>query len=640
MNIKSLFLASLAVLAVAACEPKVEPVETPSSVELGKKTVAISADGETQSVTLTANCEWTASATANWIAVAPASGNGSTTISVIIDENTGAEARDGKVIVTSKDGKASSELLVSQAAKKNEPENPDNPDNPDNPEPQGNVIKTAEQLSAFLAEAATYTADEEWSVEADIDCGGVSINPVSSFSAVLDGKNHKIYNYKVVSADATAGLFLNVSGTIKNVIFGSKDGTSWDGFSTVTYVDEAPTFHTGGVCAELAGTLENVKNFAKVAVVFKNTDVSGIGGLVGSITAPAKISGCENGAQIELSGTMGNGAYTGGIVGHIKNSEALVENCVNSVALEYSIVNAKYLMYGGIAGYIRDGAVVNKCQNLGDITFNNSEGGGTYIMIAGIVGGVYYAANVTNCTNKGAITTNRNQVSRIGGIVGTLNSQGLIEGNVNDGKVSIVQDFENANWQAAGGIVGFQEKLETDNIIRNNTNNGAVVVEVENATGHANKVTAGGIIGLGVLGLEISGNVNNGAVSITNRAAGPAYAGGIVGWFKGNGTCTKNNENKAAVTCKTSDDAASVAGGVVGCVNDKAGTCTSDKNTGAVTCANAAAAGSIAGTNNGTLTNCVAGGSVNGTALTDANFNTLIQGTSSAGKAEGTTLAK
>ena len=245
-----------------------------------------------------------------------------------------------------------------------------------------------------------------------------------------------------------------------------------------------------------------------------------------------------------------------------------------------------------------------------------------------------------NCTNKGEVSSARNQVSRIGGIVGTLNSQGLIEGNVNDGKVSINHDFANGNWQAAGGIVGFQEKVETDNIIRNNTNNGDVVVVVENATTHANKVTAGGIIGLGVLGLEISGNVNNGSVSVTNKAAGPAYAGGIVGWFKGNNTCTKENENKGAVSCKTSDDANAIAGGVVGCVNDKSGTCTSDKNTGAVTCANAASAGSVAGINNGTLTNCVAGGSVNGAALTDANFNTLIQGTASTGTANGTTVAK
>ena len=279
---------------------------------------------------------------------------------------------------------------------------------------------------------------------------------------------------------------------------------------------------------------------------------------------------------------------------------------------------------------------------LGDITLNQSgtETAGTYMMIAGIAGALYTGAVVTNSVNKGNVSSNRMQVSRIGGIVGTLNSRGLIEGNVNDGKVSIKQAAANANWQAAGGICGFQEKENAGNIIRKNTNNGAVEVEVENATSHANKVTAGGIIGLGVLGLEISDNVNNGAVSIVNKAAGPVYAGGIVGWFKGAGTFTKGNENKGSVSAKTSDDVAPIAGGVVGYSSDAANTCTSDKNTGAVTCANVAAVGSIAGTNAGSLTDCVAGGSVNGTALTDANFATLIQGASSTGTATGTTLAK
>ena len=639
MKVKALVAASLALLAIAACEPKVDPVETPSSVDLAKKTLAISADGETQSVSLTANCEWNASSSAAWITVAPASGNGSTTISVIVAENEGTEARDGKVTVTSKDAKASAELLVSQAAKKTD--NPDNPDNPDQPDqPAGNVIKTVDQLAAFFTDAATYTADDEWSIEADIDCGGATISPASAFAGVLDGKDHKVYNYKVASAEATAGLFLSVSGTIKNVILGSKDGANWDGFSTVTYVENAPTGHTGGVCADLTGTLENVKNFATVSIALNNSAVCAIGGLVGTMDSPSVIRSCENGAAIQLSGTMGAGGYAGGIVGHGNNAEALVEKCVNRANLEFDIVNNYYIMYGGIAGCLHKGATLDGCTNLGNIAQTNGESGGTYMMIAGISGAVYSASFVKNCTNKGEISSARNQVSRIGGIVGTLNSQGLIEGNVNDGKVSINHDFANGNWQAAGGIVGFQEKVETDNIIRNNTNNGDVVVVVENATTHANKVTAGGIIGLGVLGLEISGNVNNGSVSVTNKAAGPAYAGGIVGWFKGNNTCTKENENKGAVSCKTSDDANAIAGGVVGCVNDKSGTCTSDKNTGAVTCANAASAGSVAGINNGTLTNCVAGGSVNGAALTDANFNTLIQGTASTGTANGTTVAK
>lgn len=631
MKLNHILFAAVAVLAIASCnEPKPEVV---SSVSVGTKSITASWEGEIKTVALTANCEWTATSGASWVTVTPASGNGATTLSLSISENEG-DARDGKVTVASKDGKASAEVLVTQAAKPKDDPHPE-------PEPEGNTIKTAAELSEFFSNAGTFTADDTWTIEADIDCGGATLAPAPSFAGVLDGKNHKVYNYNIVSNEPVAGLFLNISGTVKNVILGSKDGKKWDNASSVSFGTEAANAnHIGGVCGELSGTLENVKNFAKVSIVINNSEVSGIGGLVGRITSPATIKSCENGAQIEISGTMAQGAYTGGIVGHANNAEALLEECVNSANLEFNIINAKYMMYGGIVGYIRDGAIVNKCRNEGDITYANAESGGTYMMIAGICGGLYYNSTVSNCVNKGAITSNRNQVSRIGGIVGTVNSQGVVEGNVNDGKVSIVQDFANGNWQAAGGIVGFQEKLDSDNIIRNNTNNGAVVVEVENATTHANKVTAGGIIGLGVLGLEVSGNVNNAAVSITNKAAGPCYAGGIVGWFKGTNSLTKDNENKGAVTCKTVDDAASVAGGVAGCVNDKAGTCTADKNTGAVVCANAVAAGSIAGVNNGKLVNCVAGGSVNGTALADSNLANLTQGSSSSGTAEGTTLAK
>ncbi|MBQ6556789.1 MAG: hypothetical protein IJL86_04520, partial [Bacteroidales bacterium] len=73
---------------------------------------------------------------------------------------------------------------------------------------------------------------------------------------------------------------------------------------------------------------------------------------------------------------------------------------------------------------------------------------------------------------------------------------------------------------------------------------------------------------------------------------------------------------------------------------NKSITVTGDKNTGAITCAAAGRVGSIAGINLGTLTNCVAGGSVNGTAVSESNLGTLTQGASSSGKANGTTLAK
>ena len=637
MKIRHYLCAALALLAVASCKQP-EP-EIVSSVTVGTKSITVSYEGELKTVALSANCEWTAAPSVGWLSVTPASGNGATALSITAAENTG-DARDGKVVISSKDGKAEAEVLVTQAAKPVDP----GPDPGPDPEPQGNVIKNAGQLAQFMADAPAMTADDEWSIEADIDCGGAKIAPIPSFSANLDGKNHKIYNFSVESSEATAGLFLLVNGTIKNIILGSKDGKNWDGSSSVSFDNSVEkTSHIGGLCAELAGTLENVKTFMKVNVALNNDKAMAVGGIVGSISSPATVRECENAGQIEQTVVaMSDGAWVGGVVGHANNGDALIEKCVNSADLEFGSPHAKYIMYGGIVGCSHKGATVDGCQNLGAVKFNQSvtESGGNYIMIAGVAGALYTGSIVRNSVNKGEVSSNQLQVSRIGGIVGTLNSTGIIEGNTNDGKVTLKQAAPNDNWQAAGGICGFQEKESSGNIIRKNTNNADVVVEVENATAHNNKVTAGGIIGFGVLGLEISENVNKGAVSVVNKAAGAAYAGGIVGWFKGAGTATSGNENSGAVSCKTSDDAASMAGGVVGNSSDATNTCTSDKNTGAVTCANTGYAGSIAGTNAGTLTNCIAGGSVNGTALNDSNLATLTQGASSSGKANGTTLAK
>lgn len=634
MKLKSFIIASLAVLAIAACEKPDPTPQVTQKVDLSKKSLSFEADGGNAAVNLTANCNWTAAPSEAWVSVSPVSGNGNTSVSIIVSENEGEAARDAKVSFKSEDASSTVDLLIAQAGK---------PKDVPDPEPEGNNIKTLEQLQEFLGKAAEIPAEEEWNLLADIDCGGATIAPVAAFAGIFDGKDHKIYNYAVVSKEATAGLFLSISGTVKNVVLGSKDGKAWDNFSSVSFDGSVETTsHIGGLCADLSGTLENVKSFTKVVVAINNGAAMAVGGIVASISSPAVVRGCENAAQIEETiVAMADGAWVGGVVGHANNADILIENCVNSADLEFGAQNGKYIMYGGIVGCSHKGATVDGCQNLGAVKFNQSiaETGGTYMMIAGIAGALYTGSIVRNSVNKGEVSSNRMQVSRIGGIVGTLNSKGIIEGNTNDGNVIIKQDYANDNWQAAGGICGFQEKESADNIIRNNINNGKVSIEVENATTHANKVTAGGIIGYGVLGLTVSGNVNNGEVSLVNKGTGAAYAGGIAGAFKGAGSALVGNENKAKVSCSTSDNAAAMAGGVVGYSIDAANTCTEDKNTGAVVCQNAAAAGSIAGTNAGKLVSCKAGGSVNGTALSAENLDKLTQGAGSSGTAEGTTLA-
>ena len=86
-------------------------------------------------------------------------------------------------------------------------------------------------------------------------------------------------------------------------------------------------------------------------------------------------------------------------------------------------------------------------------------------MIAGIAGALYTGAKAINCVNNADVTSSRMQVSRIGGIVGTLNSRGNVEGCVNNGNVTIDQPGPNDNWQAASGIVGFEEKIADGNVI-------------------------------------------------------------------------------------------------------------------------------------------------------------------------------
>ena len=234
MKIKSLLLSVLALSAFVACQEK-QTILTPSQVSQDPLILKVTDDGETKDAALTANCEWEVSAP-SWVTVAPESGNGSTTLSIIVAANDGKE-RDGEVTIVAKDAKSSAKLLVYQAGKAEEP-GPDDPPTPPTPE-DPTVIKTAEQLLNFISEAPTLTAEEEYSLGADIDCGGAKISPIPSFAAILDGKGHKVYNFSVESTDAKSGLVLLNTGTIKNIVFGSSDGKTYDGKSSISAVEGA-----------------------------------------------------------------------------------------------------------------------------------------------------------------------------------------------------------------------------------------------------------------------------------------------------------------------------------------------------------------------------------------------------------------
>ena len=618
MKIRQIIFALAALAAFVGCQQEKE-VEV-SAVSFGSETVTVSAAGDVVNVPTKANCNWTAASDASWLQVAPASGSASTaSINVKVDLNETGADRSGVVTIASVDGLSKADLTVKQGGVMESESD----------------ISSAEKFTSFLANAINATDADVFNVIADIDMGGATIEPAASFAGVLEGNGHKIYNYKVVSKQASSAIFLTNKGTIEDLILGSSDGTKYDGTSMVTFDDAvAVTSHVGGVAAVNAGTIKNVKNFAKIVVKNNNPDLAGVGGIAGMTETASLIEECENAGDFQLSGATGAEFYVGGVIAYMNHAEAIVKKSVNSGTVDIPFVNSKASMFGGIVGRANLGATIEECENKGPVSFTQPEAvtSGTYIMIAGIAGALYTGAKAINCVNNADVTSSRMQVSRIGGIVGTLNSRGNVEGCVNNGNVTIDQPGPNDNWQAASGIVGFEEKIADGNVIKGNTNNGNVTVKVENLTPHNNKVAAGGVLGCGVLGLEIEDNINNGTISIINKAAGPAFAGGITGWMRGAPNYMKNNVNKGAVSCVTSDNASAYAGGVIGAISEAdmskaGGTLEGDRNEGTVTCANAAGTGAIAGFNGGTMTGCVAGGTVNGVVLDDNNFGRLAIGT-------------
>ena len=512
---------------------------------------------------------------------------------------------------------------------------------------EGNIAN-AEQLKTFLS-AATTEDTKSYRLVADIDCAGNTLPAAAGFGGVFDGQSHKVFNFKVSVDGATTGLFLSNAGTIKNVIFGSKDGESYDGVSEIAAVEGKGGSFTGLV-ADNNGTLENITTF--VTVNFKAVAASaevGVSCLAGHAGATSVIKNCVNKATLNASGTPTQFVDLGTIVGFMDKAGATVSGCSNEAKQTITLEVKKVLHIGGVIGRINAVVTVEDCHNKADIAYDQKVKPSTWMSIGGVIGSDYNGGIITGCSNKGAVSANTLQVVRIGGIMGVLNKSGAVRDCVNEGTVNLTQ-AANANWQSAGGIIGFQEASQTnekDNIISGNTNKGAVTVTVENTTTHANKVAAGGILGEGCLALDVQNNTNTAAIKVTNAAAGTVYAGGIFGALIKNKyeITSTGNVNTGSVSASTSDNAAAMAGGVIGYIAPSSGgdantvslTLSLEKNTGAVTCANTAAAGSIAGNNaSGTLENCIAGGSVNGTILTESNLAELVQGSGSKGTVTGT----
>lgn len=115
MKINKLFFASLAILAtLVSCKDKEEPAVSPS-LTLDRTEVEFGKDAESVTVSLTTNRDWTATPSAEWITVEPASGSASDnaqSVTITVLPNTGND-RTGSVKFSI--GLANKSISVSQA---------------------------------------------------------------------------------------------------------------------------------------------------------------------------------------------------------------------------------------------------------------------------------------------------------------------------------------------------------------------------------------------------------------------------------------------------------------------------------------------------------------------------------------------
>lgn len=528
--------------------------------------------------------------------------------------------------------------------------------------PDDVFISNIDDLRAWVA------TQDEWSdadcvyLEGDIDMDGVSWEPIN-FSGKLDGRGHCIYNFAQTVKDRSYGFFGIMSGSVSNLVFGSRDGKTYDGNSVINFDGAGGKYHVGMI-SQCTGNVSGVTNFMNVKIaagceanIYSAPLIATAGAAdivienctnYGSLSAPTaeKTSGKETlyggvlarcepgvGAAIDIRDCRNYGdvitqdpftTAAGGILGNVPNGHHVrITDCENYGNVANNSVAApsgfKEGYVGGIGGLLygnSDGIVIRGCINHGNI-----KAGGTTLGDMGGILGRGRPAEIVDCINEGSLTfegSGNAQGLLIGGITGGIYNGGTVSGCTNKGAIR-----SNKNTvHRMGGITGTMSSGTCT--VRNCTNEGDISIIRTEPNGNWQGI--GGICGYqeNSDAALIEGCTNKGRINITSPSstthANAIGAGGIMGTCKLNMTL-RDNVNEGDVNCAISGEVPNFAGGLVGYMY--AGKCEGDKVRSAVT---GVTAGILAGSNLGSFSGCSVAGSVNGTAISEGNASSLAAG--------------
>lgn len=524
---KSIYLLMALSLTVLSCKENGGEEVTPS-IEIDKTEISVSAEAATQTFSITSNTAWTVNASADWITVDPAKGEGNATVTVSIAENTIAKERTGSININSTAKRLS--VAVKQAAAEIVVET------------KITEIKSAEDFVTVGNTMFTYEPTDVISLEADITISA----PMDSLKVVFDGKGHTItLNYETTDAATTdpvyanVGVFRKVYGTVKNLKTAGSIKVKPEG---------SDTYHIGGIAGigyENA-VFENCEN--GIAVTATTGVTHHMGGVVGYIGAKitkdatntilttegtASIKNCKNTAKVEMNVEGAAAAsQVGGIIGHLE-SKGTVESCTNEGDVIYT--GAGTARIGGICGYVNnlDNITFKDCINNGGVTNTATGYSGTSWAYVGGITGYYGTPSIggkvlyENCSNTGTLSCD-NASTSIRSRVGGINAHG---GNSND--------YAKANADGTG-VHTWQYK--------NCSNSGAIVMSGSSSSTRSH---IGGIQaysepgGIAIMeGCTVSGSYSsdNPATKADNNALG-----GLLG--RGGATDCVFKDNTVAATC-------------------------------------------------------------------------------------------
>lgn len=470
---------------------------------------------------------------------------------------------------------------------------------------------------------------------------------IENFSGIFDGRSKKIIGLNVDGGETgKAGIFAEISsakdpvtganqtGAVKNlsVIGGNFKGRVVGAVAGVNngIIDDVITFgnrivglgntnienanFVGGIAGINRKTISHVNGTDTVLTTANSGVLSIVGGIVGANTGTVEnviSNSAVSGATTNINAL---GGVVGGNFGDVNNT--ISHGTVNGL---YKNKNGEILYQannvGGIVGLNGSIATQNNPEYRGNIHDAYSESNiHGYNNIGGIVGKVE-AGSINNVANAGDIKadglTGTNSKSKYtGGLAGIIVDGKLIHGRN-------TADITGEDY--VGGIVG---GIGKEAVLQNLINDGSSVITGDKYVG--------GVTGQnkGIIEADNSGLINKGEIY------GNQYVGGIAG--QNNGTIKNTVSN---ITLHAQGNNAKYFGGVTG---ENKGTIEDATNTGAVVVENAQYVGGITGKNNGTLNDAgntgsvIGGNNVGGVAGMNDEKGTIKGEISNKGKVEAT----